>query len=269
MISSTPPRSDVPNHYPQSIADSPEAPNTALPPIPKSSNAGNAKPSKANNNQSPDKQPPGPRRSSFGFLRRARSGEQQQQVAGIIEGDTPESSKTRSVSNSRMNKKQKAAQAAAAEEAARREREATAVPIRPPRLPSHSPLPQINSFGGDDSLRPDSLAIVSNRAGFHNNTSSRNQNYRYGQAQSYNNNYSRPSMDHRSSTPHGIPIPPIPGMSPVGKNGEYVDPYARTESMTNRGRYSYASSAVSTLNSPRRVRRRKDPTPFKYVFMIS
>lgn len=41
------------------------------------------------------------------------------------------------------------------------------------------------------------------------------------------------------------------------------DPYARTESMTHRGRYSYASSAMSTLNSPRRVRRRKDPTPFK------
>lgn len=42
-----------------------------------------------------------------------------------------------------------------------------------------------------------------------------------------------------------------------------VDPYARTESMTHRGRYSYASSAVSTINSPRRLRRRKDPTPYK------
>jgi hypothetical protein len=41
------------------------------------------------------------------------------------------------------------------------------------------------------------------------------------------------------------------------------DPYPRTESMTNRGRYSYASSQISTVNSPRRVRRRKDPTPFK------
>lgn len=35
-----------------------------------------------------------------------------------------------------------------------------------------------------------------------------------------------------------------------------------TVSMTNRGRYSFAS-AGSTVNSPRRVRRRKDPTPFK------
>jgi hypothetical protein len=44
---------------------------------------------------------------------------------------------------------------------------------------------------------------------------------------------------------------------------ESVDPYARTESMTHRGRYSYASSAVSATNNPRRVRRRKDPTSYK------
>lgn len=50
------------------------------------------------------------------------------------------------------------------------------------------------------------------------------------------------------------PVPPIP-----------FDPYQRSESMTHRGRYSYASSAISTINSPRRVRRRKDPTPFKCV----
>ncbi|KAJ5594324.1 uncharacterized protein N7459_000532 [Penicillium hispanicum] len=46
---------------------------------------------------------------------------------------------------------------------------------------------------------------------------------------------------------------------------ETIDPYARTESMTHRGRYSYASSAVSTVNSPRRVRRRKDPTPYNVL----
>jgi hypothetical protein len=61
--------------------------------------------------------------------------------------------------------------------------------------------------------------------------------------------------------PGNIPIPPMP--SNGVKKGDWVDPYARTESMTHRGRYSYASSAVSTINSPRRVRRRKDPTPFK------
>ena len=62
--------------------------------------------------------------------------------------------------------------------------------------------------------------------------------------------------------------------SVIGPAGEYVrsssagiseDPYANIGSMAHRGRYSYASSAVSTVNSPRRVRRRKDPTPFKFV----
>lgn len=45
------------------------------------------------------------------------------------------------------------------------------------------------------------------------------------------------------------------------------DPYSGVgASMANRGRFSYASSQVSsTLNSPRRVRRRRDPTPFKLV----
>jgi septin family protein len=56
-----------------------------------------------------------------------------------------------------------------------------------------------------------------------------------------------------------VPVPPIPN------NG--FDPYARTESMTHRGRYSYASSAVSTINSPRRVRRRKDPTPLNILIL--
>ncbi|KAJ5692339.1 hypothetical protein N7462_001762 [Penicillium macrosclerotiorum] len=46
---------------------------------------------------------------------------------------------------------------------------------------------------------------------------------------------------------------------------DVIDPYARTESMTHRGRYSYASSAVSTVNSPRRIRRRKDPTPYNVL----
>ncbi|KAG6012290.1 hypothetical protein E4U43_007861 [Claviceps pusilla] len=53
------------------------------------------------------------------------------------------------------------------------------------------------------------------------------------------------------------PMPPIPNMM--------FDPYARSESMANRSRYSYASTAVSTINSPRRVRRRKDPTPFNIL----
>lgn len=65
------------------------------------------------------------------------------------------------------------------------------------------------------------------------------------------------------------PMPPRPqsgvATSPSGAAPltNVIDPYARSESMTHRGRYSYASSAVSTVNSPRRVRRRKDPTSYK------
>ena len=62
-----------------------------------------------------------------------------------------------------------------------------------------------------------------------------------------------------------MPAPP----APAGSSNEAVDPYARTESMTHRGRYSYASSAVSTMTNPRRVRRRKDPTPYKCVCSFS
>ncbi len=54
-----------------------------------------------------------------------------------------------------------------------------------------------------------------------------------------------------------VPIPPIPRAS------QSPDPYSRSESMTHRGRYSYAASAVSSIDSPRRVRRRKDPMPYK------
>lgn len=66
------------------------------------------------------------------------------------------------------------------------------------------------------------------------------------------------SMDLPRAVSANIAIPPVPG-----NGGEWIDPYARTESMTNRGRYSYASSSISTVNNPRKVRRRKDPTPFK------
>jgi hypothetical protein len=145
-----------------------------------------------------------------------------------------------------MSKKQRAL---AQEEALRKQREAAMLPKQPPRLPSHSPLPQIDNFGGDDG-RPDSIAIVSGKAG------------------AYSHNFSRPSMDYKMAPPAPsapnasaqAQVPQVPGSSPSYMD---YDPYPRTESMTHRGRYSYASSAISTVNSPRRVRRRKDPTPFK------
>jgi hypothetical protein len=167
----------------------------------------------------------GPRRTSFNFLRKSSS-----------------ASAGRSVSAGKMSKKQKAL---AQEEALRRQREA-AMRQPPPRLPNHSPLPQIDHFGGNDA-RPDSIAIVSNQAG------------------NYSHNFSRPSVDHARTPPSNrihVPVPPMPAAAPTYMD---FDPYPRAESMTHRGRYSYASSAVSTVgvNNPRRVRRRKDPTPFK------
>jgi hypothetical protein len=95
-----------------------------------------------------------------------------------------------------------------------RQREANAVPPQPPKLPTFSSYPRLQSFGGEMADR------------------SKNSN---------------------------VLVPPVPSSAST----EPVDPYARTESMTHRGRYSYASSAVSTVTNPRRVRRRKDPTPYK------
>jgi hypothetical protein len=123
------------------------------------------------------------------------------------------------------------------EQELQRQRDA-ALSKNPPKLPvlyNGANAPQFQSFEGD--VRPDSLAILSGRL---------DQSHHYTP---------RPSMEPAASVA-SVPMPPIP-------HGNWVDPYARTESMTHRGRYSYASSAISTINSPRRVRRRKDPTPFK------
>lgn len=114
----------------------------------------------------------------------------------------------------------------------RRQRES--IPQQPPTLPTLDTQPQLKGFGGED-LRPDSVAILSNQA--------------------HTRNFSRNTPNYQN-----IAMPPMPSSSPAPST---EDPYARTESMTHRGRYSYASSAISTINSPRRVRRRKDPTPYK------
>ncbi|KAF2681298.1 hypothetical protein K458DRAFT_406645 [Lentithecium fluviatile CBS 122367] len=210
MANTTPTKSPFPSSKEGSPAD------TALPQVPHSN--GDTHPSSA------------PRRSSFNFLRRKSSSETR--------------GGHRSASGGKMSRKQKAL---AQEEALRRQREAAMLPKQPPRLPTHSPLPQIDHFGGVDD-RPDSVAIVSNRAGAYNGP--------------YNPNFSRPSMEHRMAPNARSPMAPMPEGSPSYMD---YDPYPRTESMTHRGRYSYASSAVSTVNSPRRVRRRKDPTPFNIL----
>ncbi|KKK18483.1 hypothetical protein ARAM_001897 [Aspergillus rambellii] len=99
-------------------------------------------------------------------------------------------------------------------------------PKQPPRLPDLSPTPVLETFGGDESKN--------NVAGVSSPRS--------------------PAQQYMSRSAMSTPVP-----------SEYNDPYARTESMTHRGRYSYASSAVSTVNNPRRLRRRKDPTPYNIL----
>lgn len=139
--------------------------------------------------------------------------------------------------------------------------------------PSLSPLPAgIASF--DDS-RPDSVAIFEHAYTISNSPSQR----QHQQQQRPAANFSRPQAmaptpaSNNSSSSPGYATRSGPSSSPPYRpgistgSGEYVvDPYEdRTHSITNRGRFSYASSHVNAVNSPRRVRRRKDPTPFKYV----
>jgi hypothetical protein len=97
-----------------------------------------------------------------------------------------------------------------------------------PKLPDFKPSPQLQTFGGEEPMS-DSAAQKSRNV----------------------------KMEALART---VPMPPMPGQS---QTPDHVDPYARSESMTHRGRYSYAPSAVSSIDSPRRVRRRKDPTPYK------
>ncbi|KAL3471281.1 Septin-domain-containing protein [Aspergillus californicus] len=105
-------------------------------------------------------------------------------------------------------------------------RQSEAWPKQPPRLPDLSTPPILEYFGGDE--RQDRVADL--------------------------NSPLSPSHPHQSRSAMSTPVPP-----------ENVDPYARSESMTHRGRYSYASSYVSTVNNPRRLRRRKDPTPYNVL----
>ncbi len=165
------------------------------------------------------------RRGSFSFLRRSKSGDRLSSV--------------RSVSGGKLSKKQRLL---AREQEMQREQ----IPGQAPMIPDLPAAPQLQTFGGEHA-RPDSVAIVSNQLG------------KFGHEKSV----LRDSMN-ASSSPryYDVPIPPVPQGSPGGTSAQ-VDPYARTESMTNRGRYSYASSMVSGINTPRRLRRRKDPTPFK------
>ncbi|MCJ1312798.1 hypothetical protein MMC25_006474 [Agyrium rufum] len=173
-----------------------------------------------------------PRRTSFGFLRRGKSMER--------------SNTNRSTSGGKLSKKN---QRARDEELHRQQREANAVP---PKLPDVAKAGQLGAFDGDEFGRPSSMQIMSGQASRGSGHGTMNNNKSASRLPDG-------AMDMtRAYVPKGVPIPPIPGE-------DSYDPYARTESMRNRGRYSYASSGASAINGPRRIKRRKDPTPFNLL----
>lgn len=156
------------------------------------------------------------------------------------------------------------------EEYLRQQRLLNQVPKEPPQIPSPLPMPILDGFGGGGQDRPDSLAIFAGK--FNEQQPASNTTTRTPV-----NNFSRPGYMTASSSANSLNAPSLPSYSHLhsspsartnasSKTGDHLDPYARTESMTNRGRESYSSPALSIgggVNSPRRMRRRKDPTPFK------
>ena len=155
------------------------------------------------------------------------------------------------------------------------------VPKQAPQLPSPSPIPIIDGFfGGVPGIaatpeRPDSVAMFSGKLSQYE----KQPQHRQPPSPRPVNNFSRPGyMPHSISNSslasagskatrlHSSPPTKINNFgSGAGARIEH-DLYARTESMTNRGRESYAPQPLTAdghVMSPRRVRRRKDPTPFK------
>lgn len=119
------------------------------------------------------------------------------------------------------------------------------IPQQAPRIPDlwngSTPPQPLRTFGGGVEVR-DSLAIV-------------------GGLDIPGMSPDRKSVEagfSRSSSAHYEP-----GKSSGKDSAGEEQPPSAPASMTHRGRYTFAS-AGSTVNSPRRVRRRKDPTPFKY-----
>ena len=174
------------------------------------------------------------RKGSFSFLRRSKSRDR--------------SASTSSTPTRKLSKKNR-------REAREQEMIREQIPQRPPRVPLVPRPPDLPTFGGegDDETRTDSATIMSDRAGgsFQRRLAQKSSHERVG------------SDTYRGMPiPPVPPIPPIPGHTPTSRTPN-TDMFPQVESMTHRGRYSYASSAVSTINSPRKIRRRKEPTPYK------
>lgn len=207
------------------------------PPEPESSHrASSASYNNNNNNNIPPKSPSArSRRGSFSFLRRSKS-----------KSDEPPATTEPVPSGRRLTRRRKSL---------KEEPQPPIVAPAPPQLPTIIPP---SSYGNRDftgSVAPSTTTTAAT-----------------AQSQSPNGAYFPPSSFAARYDPHAFHSrhrmgdnQSISTQSQRPSSPPSFDPYARTESMTNRGRYSYASSMTSNVNSPRRLRRRKDPTPFKYV----
>ncbi|KAM0718295.1 hypothetical protein Q7P37_006627 [Cladosporium fusiforme] len=188
-------------------------------------------------------------------------------------------SRSRSRSKSREgNMLRRGSKARQQAELERQQREAQMLPKQPPQLPSHNPLPGMPSFGGENA-RPDSVAMFNQHHQAKRLPPQSAPAHAHAQPHTpaTTANFSRPGtiataapLKDNSSSPtyalRGASASVSPPSAPVASaNGE--DAYERTGSMTNRGRYSYTPATAQTghVNSPRRMRRRKDPTPFNIL----
>lgn len=144
------------------------------------------------------------------------------------------------------------------EEALKQQRLAVSEREPPPQIPPTSFMPVIDDFGGPDTTRPNSsIAPLRTSNG-------------QPAGRSQVNNFSRPGFMTASSSNISLePLSSLPSSqlhwSPSGAStngGKSYAPSTTTESMANRGRESYSSPALG-VNSPRRMRKRKDATPFK------
>lgn len=171
------------------------------------------------------------RRGSFSFLRRSKSRDR-----SSSESATP---------RRKLSKKERS-------RVREQEMMQEQIPSHPPRIPNLPRQPKLQTYGGENDV-PDTAAIMSNRSAG---------SFQQRLAQRTSQETIGADMYRGMPIPPVPPIPPIPGVTSASKSS-YADAFPRAESMTHRGRYSYASSAISTINSPRKIRRRKDPTPFK------
>ncbi|KAK3115220.1 hypothetical protein LTR53_005677 [Teratosphaeriaceae sp. CCFEE 6253] len=139
-------------------------------------------------------------------------------------------------------------------------------PRQAPRLPS------INDF--HDEARPDSLAIFNTQYGSHAPPAatttanfSRPGHAAMAPSSSFTNSSSSPAYAIRPG--NAFAQQAASSSSPAMRGTDSEPAIDRAESMAHRGRYSYASTGATAqpahVNSPRRVRRRKDPTPFNIL----